>query len=272
MAAEVADFADVRSPGGFSQAATYRGGPPVLNMIFKRWWHIHHQNIPRSLTPVVSISSRRCGAVHPAEQSRDRTMQRVLPFGCRGSAQSEAPQLWDGRAWDIGRLCFREHHTRREIHQSVRQRGVSVSEREVQNLYEEYLVLLRCSASETMNQRRSQMAAFGGLVISLAGVQAEKGNETLWVVRDVLTGTTLNAANLTSSDATNLTALLRPVLELGLPVLRVVSDAQKSIRRRRRSPVPRRASPAMSRSFLTRYRSPHRQRSHPDYATPWGRE
>jgi hypothetical protein len=47
---------------------------------------------------------------------------------------------------------------------------VSISEREVQNLYEEYLVLLRSSASETINQRRSQMAAVGGLVISLDGV------------------------------------------------------------------------------------------------------
>lgn len=71
------------------------------------------------------------------------------------------------------------------------------------------------------------MAASGGLVISLDGVQPEKGNETLWVVRQVLT---LNASNLTSSDANDLTELLRPVLALGLPVLGVVSDAQKSIR------------------------------------------
>lgn len=131
---------------------------------------------------------------------------------------------------EVGYLRFNEHYTREEIHQSLRDRGVSISEREVQNLYEEYLILLRCSASEKIAERRPQMVENGGVVISLDGVQPEKGNETLWVVREVLTGTTLNAANLATGDAANLTELLRPVLNLGLPILGVVSDAQKSIR------------------------------------------
>jgi len=50
------------------------------------------------------------------------------------------------------------------------------------------------------------------------------------VVRDVLTGTTLNAGNLVTSDAGSLKELLQPAALLGLPIVGVVSDAQKSIR------------------------------------------
>jgi len=50
------------------------------------------------------------------------------------------------------------------------------------------------------------------------------------LVREVLTGTTLAAATLPGGDAGQLRALLAPAATLGLPILGVVSDAQKSIR------------------------------------------
>ncbi len=130
----------------------------------------------------------------------------------------------------VGYLRLYEHNTRKEIHEALRERNVPISEREVQNLYEAYSFLLSCSAAERVTERRSQMLANGGIIVSLDGVQPEKGNETLWVVREVLTGTTLAAKNLVTSDAASLKELLQPIAALGLPILGVVSDAQKAIR------------------------------------------
>src|SRR3989442_15922434 len=52
----------------------------------------------------------------------------------------------------------------------------------------------------------------------------------LWVVREVLSGTVLGAANLQQATAPMLVPLLTPIRTAGLPVLGVVSDAQGSIR------------------------------------------
>jgi hypothetical protein len=40
----------------------------------------------------------------------------------------------------------------------------------------------------------------GGVIVSIDGIQPEKGNETIYVVRDVLTARVLNAENVTTSD------------------------------------------------------------------------
>src|SRR5204862_305674 len=60
--------------------------------------------------------------------------------------------------------------------------------------------------------------------------QPEQGNEQLWVVREVLSGAILGAANLQQATATTLAELLRPIAAAAVPVLGVVSDAQESIR------------------------------------------
>lgn len=130
----------------------------------------------------------------------------------------------------VGHLRFSQHLTRKEIWEALQERNVSISERGVQNLYEAYSLLLSCTVAERIAEKRSQIEANGGMIISLDGVQPEWGNETLWVVREVLTGTTLAAKNLATSDTASLMELLRPVSKLGLPILGVVSDAQKAIR------------------------------------------
>lgn len=66
--------------------------------------------------------------------------------------------------------------------------------------------------------------------MSLDGLQPEQGNEQLWVVREVLSGAVLGAANLQQATAPMLAALLRPIVAAKVPVLGVVSDAQESIR------------------------------------------
>jgi hypothetical protein len=91
-------------------------------------------------------------------------------------------------------------------------------------------VLLRSSAGERLAERRAAIQANGGMILALDGVQPEKGNACLWVVREVLTGTTLAARNLDVSDAAAIRDLLASVASMGVPILGVISDAQKAIR------------------------------------------
>jgi hypothetical protein len=131
----------------------------------------------------------------------------------------------------IGHLRFTEHRTRAEIWRAVRdETPVRLSERHVQNLVEVYLALLRASQQDVGACVAATAAAHGGIVVALDGLQPEQGNEQLWVVREVLSGAILGAADLQQATAECLAALLRPIRAAGVPVLGVVSDAQESIR------------------------------------------
>ncbi|MFC0331590.1 hypothetical protein ACFOLF_12860 [Paenibacillus sepulcri] len=69
-----------------------------------------------------------------------------------------------------------------------------------------------------------------GIMLSMDGVQPEKGNETLYVVREVFSGTMLAAQNLKSGSASELQALLQPVKDLEFPVIGLVSYGKQSSR------------------------------------------
>jgi methylmalonyl-CoA mutase cobalamin-binding subunit len=152
------------------------------------------------------------------------------------SARAEARQVkGSGYGLDvvvrIGHLRFTEHRTRAEIWRELRDHApIAISERHVQNLLEVYLALLRAGQHDVGARVAGTVAAHGGIVVALDGLQPEQGNEQLWVVREVLGGTVLGAANLQQATAERLADLLRPIREAGVPVLGVVSDAQESIR------------------------------------------
>lgn len=179
------------------------------------------------LTGVESVTSLgfRCG-------------NRDCPFGrtVYRSARAEARQVkGSGYGLDvvahIGHLRFGQHRTREEIWRQLHdQTPVQISERHVQNLLEVYLALLRASEQDLRTRLAATVTAHGGIILSLDGLQPEQGNEQLWVVREVLSGAVLGAANLQQATAPMLATLLRPIVASGLPVLGVVSDAQESIR------------------------------------------
>ena len=152
------------------------------------------------------------------------------------SARAEARQVkGSGYGLDmvvrIGYLRFGEHRTREEIWRELHeQTPVQLSERHVQNLLEVYLALLRASERDPRERLAATVDEHGGIILALDGLQPEQGNEQLWVVREVLSGAVLGAANLQQASAPFLARLLRPLRAAGLPVLGVVSDAQESIR------------------------------------------
>jgi hypothetical protein len=131
----------------------------------------------------------------------------------------------------IGHLRFREHRTREEIWDRLRQeQGIVICERHVQHLLEVYLALLQASGQDLPARLGPVAQAHGGLILSLDGLQPEQGNEQLWVVREVHSGTVVAAANLQQASAAVLVSLLQPMQATGLRVLGVVSDAQESVR------------------------------------------
>lgn len=152
------------------------------------------------------------------------------------SAQAEARQVkGSGSGLDVvahlGFLRFGQHRTREEIWRHLTEEtAVQISERHVQNLLEVYLALLRASQQDLRARLAASVAEHGGLILSLDGLQPEQGNEQLWVVREVLSGQVLAAANLQQATAPMLETLLEPIRASELPVLGVVSDAQESIR------------------------------------------
>jgi len=131
----------------------------------------------------------------------------------------------------VGELRFKQHMTVKELTEALNERGVQTCERQAQNLYERYQVLLSASLNDHVRKVLAEMTEQnGGIMLSMDGVQPEKGNETLYVLREVFSGTVLAAKNMKSGTAAELQTLIRPIIELGFPVVGIVSDGQQSIR------------------------------------------
>jgi hypothetical protein len=127
----------------------------------------------------------------------------------------------------VGHLYFSEHKTIDEIKQTLGK--LQISRSEINLLYQAYLALTTTSRQQD-TAYLEKIQANGGIVLALDGVQPEKGNETLWILKDHQTQETLLARNLRSADKDSIASLLKEVKTLGIPVKGVISDGQRSIR------------------------------------------
>src|SRR5258708_28444138 len=133
----------------------------------------------------------------------------------------------------VGRLRLREHQTVDELHQELLTRlaplGVKISRREILYLFEEYCTLLRAASLVKEDQHwLEEVKKNGGILVSVDGIQPDRGNETIYLVRDTLTGRELTAENGTSSETAGMKALLAPVAAGDIRVLGTITDAQES--------------------------------------------
>lgn len=132
----------------------------------------------------------------------------------------------------VGPLRLTEHQTVEEIHQALLRRleplGVKIARREILDLCEAYCTLLRARSEAKNDQEWLALGEkHGGIIVSVDGIPPEKGKETVYLVRDALTGRVLAAENVTSSETAVMKALLTPVVSLGARVLGTISDAQE---------------------------------------------
>lgn len=139
----------------------------------------------------------------------------------------------------IGALRYRQHRSVPEIHQELLTRGLGICQRSVTNLLDRYdeLVSVRLSDSRRL---QTIMNKQGRVILALDGLQPDVGHEVLWVLRDCLSGEVLLARSLLSSTENDLAALIREVKRnLPVPIVGVVSDGQRSIRKAVASALPR---------------------------------
>jgi hypothetical protein len=129
----------------------------------------------------------------------------------------------------IGWWRDHEHLSGNEIYHRLRGR-VQISRRHVDLLLQQYRLLLACAEQPQMAKLAQVVAEYGGLMISLDGLEPEGAQEQLWVVREVLTESVLAAAWLPRVNAETLGALLAPVKAFleshGFPVVVTLSDKQ----------------------------------------------
>jgi hypothetical protein len=131
---------------------------------------------------------------------------------------------------EVGYQRFWLHRTVDEIHRRLKQ-WLPISERQILNLLTNFLALLRAGQPAKVAQLQSQWQELDGLILSLDGMQPEKGNPALYVVREVQRDITLRAEILETGDHHTIAVeLLKPIQSWGLAVKGVISDAQESIR------------------------------------------
>ena len=133
----------------------------------------------------------------------------------------------------IGYQSLWQHQTRDEVYDWLtHDLQVSISEREISNLVVDFLALLKAAQPAKIRHKLSSMTE---LVVGIDGMQPEKGNDCLYIVRELQCQVTLLAAKLEESSQEALCEhvfepLKRLALELGLTWRGVVSDAQETIR------------------------------------------
>ncbi len=128
-------------------------------------------------------------------------------------------------------MRYQQHRSVPEIHQELLACGLHICGRTVTNLLDRYDGLVSICPSDS---RRLQAITKkqGRVILALDGLQPDVGHEVLWVLRYCLSGEVLLARSLLSSSERDLATLIREVKRnLPVPIVGVVSDGQRSIRK-----------------------------------------
>jgi hypothetical protein len=121
----------------------------------------------------------------------------------------------------VGHLRLREHKTVDGIHQSLSEQVATleqtISRREMVFLFEASTALLRAGTQVIHDEAwKEQVGKQKGIVLSIEGIQPDTGNETMYLMRDVLTGRILHAEIVTESTKERLKEILGPVVALNV--------------------------------------------------------
>jgi hypothetical protein len=138
----------------------------------------------------------------------------------------------------IGSLRYREHRSLPEISKALQDLHVAIAPRTVTYLLERYEELLALHLAD-QTRLKEVLTQQGHVILALDGLQPYKTQDVLWLLRDTLSGEVLLARSLDSARQEALADLLREVKDaLPVPILAVVSDAQRPIRLAVQSVLP----------------------------------
>lgn len=179
---------------------------------------------------VVTLSATLQLVKHVLECQTQDCPQKGISFRPEGEGALALPHYTFGLdvVARIGELRYSNQQTVPQIASCLRRGGLSISLKEVQLLSEVFLALVETCIKDDP-QIVEQLSEQGGIILAIDGVQPEKGNETLWLLRDVRSGRVLIARNLLSSGSMEISSLIREVKQIGVPLLGVISDKQESL-------------------------------------------
>ena len=178
------------------------------------------------------------GVVYVASQPKECRTESCSVYGKRypsASAQMEAlPHSTYGLdvVAQIGWWRDRDHLGGSEIYDRLSEK-VQIGRRHVDLLSQQYRVLLACAERPREEKLAEAVDEYGGLLVSLDGLEPEGAQEQLWVVREVLSDTVLAAGWLPRVTQETLGDLLSPVRAFlerhGWSVLSTLSDKQRPL-------------------------------------------
>ena len=160
---------------------------------------------------------------------------------CPGHAKTKSPELeasiapprwaigWDVFCW-IGQRRFSRHHSVTAIRTDLREDyGIALSDDALTRYIRRYQVLLAARQQDPESLRR-QYESVDRLVLSIDGLQPEKGHESLYVVRELTGKRVWFAEALLSATADEVRRLIAKAKQwaedLGKPVALWITDRQ----------------------------------------------
>lgn len=190
-------------------------------------------------------------------ETRERWVQRltglihVVGKGKRCSWDQCEHRRLRYRSAEVGRLVLKGHEFGRDVviwagDQFIREKlsmprihkrlvgefAISISERSVGNLVEDFLALSQCVAGDS-GRLRERLRRQGAMVLAVDGVHFDEGSPVLYVMREVMSGEVLYSQRRLARRKEDLVPLLRLgadlAAEIGVPILGIVSDKEKSL-------------------------------------------
>lgn len=185
--------------------------------------YVNGRKTIQTMTERMTIAYRPKHCVNPACLERTRwpaaTWQHLAPKGGTYGYDVIAQLGWERQN---GRTRFADVRARLTP-------AVQISESEVRYLYHlQYLPLLACHERNHL-AALATLAQTTGLILGLDGLMPEGGEPQLWVVRELHHGWTLRCGWLARQDHTTFAEFLRPLAELGLPIVATLSDKQTGL-------------------------------------------
>src|SRR5947209_5191800 len=134
----------------------------------------------------------------------------------------------------VGTLRYQQQRSIPQIHQELQRLGLKIAQRTVTDqLYRyEELLALHLADAQRLKERLSGQKQ---VILALDGLQPDVGHEVLWVLRDCCSGEALVARSLLGATEDDLVPLLEEAAslcrQLSIPIVGVISDGQRSIRK-----------------------------------------
>lgn len=129
----------------------------------------------------------------------------------------------------VGQLRFKDYKTWEEVWVVLeKEYQLKISAREIGYLEQAYLALTNIVAKED-RELLADLGKLTGLILALDGIKPDGSNDVLYLIREIQAGRILAAKVISENVSDNLEKLLQGVMELGYPILGVVSDKEEAI-------------------------------------------